>query len=290
MSRHLLRWIGAVALLVLLAGAFAGAAEGDKEGVHRFKVVIESGINMDVQGTKQKIDADTELKYTWKRSGPERTLNLDAVRVKVEKDGKPLMNTFMSRAKVVNTQEGKANEVPFNDAPADLKTLLRDSFDAALCKIEVDKSGKEVKRTMMAGPGAKTLVDNGMIANAQLFHAPFHADQDEWQADNEVSMGNGGYAKGKLTYKKVPGGKGGQAVQVSGILTSDAVKQPGTPLTVKDARYVVSGEQTYDPEQREWVSGKLKMGVSFQMASDDKPIGSAKGTMNVTLHKLRGGE
>jgi hypothetical protein len=154
-----------------------------------------------------------------------------------------------------------------------------------LCKIEVDNNDKEVKRTIVAGAGAKTLVDNGLIANAVLFHPAYFTDKDEWQSDAEISMGNGGFAKGKLTYKKVPGGKGGQAVKVTGTLSNDNFKQPGSPLVIKDVKYVVTGEQTYDSAVKEWVSGKLTLDVAMTMTVDDKTVGTSKGTMIVTLEK-----
>ena len=208
------------------------------------------------------------------------------MKVKASEGEKELMNSFMSRAKFVNTQNGQTQEVPFDQAPDELKSMLKDSFEVPLCKIEVDNNDKEVKRTIVAGAGAKTLVDNGLIANAVLFHPAYFTDKDEWQSDAEISMGNGGFAKGKLTYKKVPGGKGGQAVKVTGTLSNDNFKQPGSPLVIKDVKYVVTGEQTYDPAVKEWVSGKLTIDVSFQIVFEDDTKVSNKGTMVMTLEKL----
>ena len=133
---------------------------------------------------------------------------------------------------------------------------------------------------MTAGAGAATLIESGMIANARMFHPPYLADNDEWEAPLEVSTGNG-LASGKVTYKKVPGGKGGQAVKVSGTLTADGVKGAGG-VTINEAKYVVAGEQSYDTERKEWIAGNMTMDVAFKMTQGVNK-GSAKGTMEVTF-------
>jgi hypothetical protein len=102
-------------------------------------------------------------------------------------------------------------------------------------------------------------------------------------------MGNGGFAKGKLTYTKTPSGKGLQSVKVSGTLTNAGFKIPNTPVAITTARYVVTGEQSYDPAKRNWVSGKLTIDLLYDMSADNKPIGDAKGQMIVTFEKVAGG-
>jgi hypothetical protein len=164
-----------------------------------------------------------------------------------------------------------------------MKTMLRDSFDVPLCKIQVDENGKVLKRTIVAGPGAQNLIDNGIVANCLLFHAPFLRDKNQWESDAEVSMGNGGYVKGKLNYTKAERGRGGQAVKVNGTLTNDRFVQAATGLTATNTKYVVNGEQTYDPAKKEWVTGKLNIDVSFQISAAGQN-GSAKGTMVVGLN------
>jgi hypothetical protein len=214
--------------------------------------------------------------------------SLDFFLLKAAKqNGQESVNSFMSREKTRDISKGETEEVRFEDAAEELKNRLRDSFGVPVCKLVVDKSGKEIKRTIVAGPGAKTLIENGMIANALLFHTMFPENQYQWQASSEVSMGNGCYARGKLTYLKQANGKAGQTVvKVSGILLNDSFKKPGTRLTIKKVRYVVNGNQTYDLALREWISGKLSFKVSFLMESNDKPLGSAEGMLLVVLETL----
>jgi len=291
MNRIAPRFLAVSSLATFLIAASAVAAAADKEVAHSFQVTIVGQLDMESQGQRQKVDGDTELRYTWRRSGQERTLSFDAMALKLQVDGKEQMNTSMSRAKVVTIRQGEKSEVLFENAPEQVKKILQDSFDAPVCKLQVDESGKEVKREVVAGPGAQSfIVDPGMIANAVLFHPPFLVGKDEWEADTEVTMGKSGYARGKLTYTKVASGNQGQTVRVSGTLTNDSFKQPGTQQGVSGARYLVRGEQTYDPAQKEWASGKLTIDVSFQMTADDKPIGSAKGQMTLSFAKLPSNE
>jgi hypothetical protein len=283
MYRTPLRLLTAGAMTLLLAPAIAIAADADQK--HSFRFTIVSDLDMEVAGQKQKIDAETTVQYSWSRAGGERTLSFDSIQVKANQDGKALINTVMNRSKVTNTKEGKTEDTLFDSAPEQLKTMLRDSFNTPLCKLQVDENGSEVKREVVGGPGAKSFIDNGMIANALLFHPPFMRGQKEWSAPVEMSMGNGGFAKGNLTYK-VTGQQNGQHVQVSGRLTNESYKPPGNPLTIKNTNYQVAGEQLYDPAQREWISGKLKIDASFDMASGDTRLGGAKGTMALNFDEL----
>jgi hypothetical protein len=286
MLRIFIQLVGVITLAPVLIGTFAEAA--DPEPSHSFRITIDSHLEMELQGNKHKIEADTVFTYTWKRKDGERILSFDSMWVKASQDRKPLMDTFLSREKLVNTEEGKTDEVPIEKASAELKKVLQDSYGAPVCKVYVDEDGKEIKRQVIAGPGAKDLIAQGVIANALLFHAPFMRTTEEWSAPAEVSMGNGGFAKGKLTYRKTPGGKSGQAVKVSGTLSNEGFRQPGTPQSITKVKYAIRGEQTYDPTQQEWVSGKLSIDVSFQLAADDTVIGAATGTMVMSFEELPG--
>jgi hypothetical protein len=283
MFRIAVRLLTGGAIALLLAPAIATAANADQK--HSFRFTIVSDLDMQVAGQKQKIDAQTTVQYSWDRQGAERTLSFDSIQVKANQDGKTLIDTVMNRSKVTNTKDGKSEDTSFESAPEQLKTMLRDSFNTPLCKLQVDENGGEVKREVVGGPGAKSFIDNGMIANALLFHPPFMRGQKEWSAPVEISMGNGGFAKGNLTYK-VTGEQNGQLVKVAGRLTNESYKPPGNPLTIKNTNYQVTGEQLFDSAQGEWVFGKLKIDASFDMASGDTRLGGAKGTMSLKFDEL----
>jgi len=272
---------------VLCLGRDCASAAGDRETSRSFEVTIESQLDMTVQGAKQKIQADTGIRYTLVRRGREVTVVFDEVRVKATNNGAELMNTTMSADKFVTVNQGKVQEVRAADAPEELKKLLADSFGVPLCRILLDADGKETKRTIVAGPGAKSLLDNGLIAGARLFHVAFPPKDRRWEASSEVSMGNGGYARGVLTYEKTEALKPGQTpAKVSGTLTCERFSPPNSPVAVKDARYAVKGTQTYDSAAGEWTSGDLSLEISFDLEADGKPTGSAKGVMQLKLKSL----
>src|SRR5262245_43448673 len=64
----------------LLVSQNLGAAQTpdrDPEIAHSYKMTIASKLTMDADGKKQKIDGDTEIRYTWKAKGLQRTLFYD---------------------------------------------------------------------------------------------------------------------------------------------------------------------------------------------------------------------
>jgi hypothetical protein len=264
--------------------AAAAAQPAPKDATAAFKVATQAKITMTVGDREETIDADAAFEYTWKRDGKVRTLVVDSATVRAAAGGKEMLNAKMSRAGFVGGKGGNKTEVKTEDAPEQLKAMLTDSFGSPICKVELDAAGKEVKRTIVAGPGAKTLIDTGMVANATLFHPWYPVDKDEWQDKMEVSTGNG-LASGKVTYTKIPGGKDGQAVKVAGTLAADGVKTDNG-FTVKDGKYVVSGRQTYDATRREWIAGSLTLDISFKLTNGTEMLGSAKGTMTVTFEML----
>jgi hypothetical protein len=283
--RPLVLAAGCAAALSAVALAGQPAPKGGKDASEAaFKVAVRAKLTMTVGGQEEKIEADAAFQYTWKRDGKVKTLVVDSAEVRAVSGGREMMNAKMSRAGFEDIKGGQT--VKIEDAPDQLKRMLTDAFGSPVCKVELDDAGKELKRTVVAGRGAAPLIENGMVANTLMVHPWYPADKNEWQADLEVSAGQG-LASGKATYTKVPGGKGGQAVKVAGTLTADGVKGAGG-LTIKDGKYVVSGEQTYDTTRKEWVAGKLNMDVSFKMVMGETTVGSATGTMAVTFEMLPG--
>ena len=277
-------WIVASFVAIFASQFVSPVAAADP--VHSFKVRIVSEMNMDVAGQKQVITADTELRYSWQQSRRDRTLQFDRISVKVLSDGRELLNSTMDRHKLIYTEEGKRKEVRFENAPEALKEMLRDSFEAPLVKIRVDDIGRELSRTSLARGGAKSVVDEGMVANALLFHPPFPENEKQWAVKRSISMGNGAFAKGELTYRKT-GSEGKLTnVSVAGTLRNKGFKKPGLPLEYTDAVYVITGKQQFDSGHREWVSGQMDIDLTLKFEKDNKPIGTATGKMTLTFERL----
>src|ERR1043166_9165340 len=100
-------WSAPMLLAALAWGVLVQAGEGKKEVVHSFKFTSIAKVEMDVEGKKQQVRGDVEIRYTWRRSGRERTLSLDGIGTKVSGDGIAPSDSYMSRAKVINTYKGK---------------------------------------------------------------------------------------------------------------------------------------------------------------------------------------
>jgi len=271
---------------LLLSISLSGAAEPKDPVSNSFKYVLVSKLEQTIQEKKQKIEAETEIGYTWKSSDREKTLHWNSVKIKASADGKEVMNSFASAEKWVNIERGEATEVGIDDAPEKLKQMLKDSFTAPLCTIQIDENGKEVKRKLVAGPGAKEWVDNGVFENSLVFHPPFMRDQDKWEAPMAIPTGLAGSIKGDVTYKKLDADKKRVKVSVAGELTADSVDVPGKGFSLNNAKYVIKGEQVFDLTQREWVSGKLTIEVSFELFAGKKQISTATGTIEANMEML----
>ncbi|MGV3608690.1 MAG: hypothetical protein ACO1RA_19965 [Planctomycetaceae bacterium] len=269
-----------VGLLVL-----SGTRSATADETQHFQINIDSTIDMEITGKKQNVTALTELAYQWRKDAKGRTLFLDSTFVKAEMNGQPLMNTLTNAEKFMETKGDKKTEILINDANDELKKILVDSYTAPICVLAVDASGAETERTIVAKEGAKSQIDNGIVANCTMFHPPYFADKQEWDRQTEFSAGNGAYVTGNLLYKKGKKTAAGQKVTFSGTLTNPGYLRPGTPLKMENNVYKITGEQTYDPASKEYVSGKLVIDVSFDLSVSDKAIGNAKGKMNLTFNR-----
>jgi hypothetical protein len=245
------------------------------------KLTVDSKlVNNLVNGTRQNVELHTEFDYTWQKSA--RVRSLIANRVALKMGGRAPANTEMSRQKFVQIADGRRTEFTFADAPARLQALLKDSFDVPIIELQVDDAGGEISRKITTEPGARDILDDGILFNSLLFHPRTPPAETEWQADREMSMGNGTFVSGKLTFKKISD-RPGSVFAVSGILVNDRIQRPGTPIVMKDVRYVVTGEQTYDAAKKEWSSGNLKIEVSYALTADNKPLGTTTGTIQAAM-------
>jgi len=90
-----------------------------------------------------------------------------------------------------------------------------------------------------------------------------------------------------VTYTRAGKGKHGHLFKVSGTLTRDEINEPDKGTTLRDVRYTVRGEQTYDPTQREWVSGKMTLDMSFTV-DNGKSKTPMKGRMELKFERVSG--
>lgn len=273
-----MRWTAWIGVLFLAATAFAAPPDA-----HPFRVRIQSDLKITASGSEQNVAAETELHYAWTRSGSEKLLSFSSLQVKLKADGEVALDSFLSRSQMRNITPAGKTEVAFEKAPPAAQEILRDTFGPPLCRIEIDaKQGTELGRKIVAGPGAKSSIENGMIENALLFHPPYFADRDSWQIERRFSMGAGGYADGTLTYTKSADEP--NVFVIRGELTNPLF-QPAAGQGVKDAKYVVNGKQIFDAERRAWSVGEMTADVSFTILEGEEPAGSAAGVIRLEFER-----
>lgn len=277
--------IRALLLPVVVLALGTGDVRAERGNFHRFKLTLQFRLTTETKGEKKQVFAESEFRYNWIRDGRVRRLTVDSLLIKSSTDGKVTVNQFMDRGKLIDFQLGQTNLVGTTNLPARTKQKLQDTFGPILCTLQVDEQGREIKRTVIAGPGAKDSLDNGLIANTLLFHPPFLNGDSPWSAPQEISMGQGRYAQGKLTYQKQAGGLT-TTCKVSGILRNDDDDRWGGLVTIRNARYVVNGEQMFNPQLKEWVYGRLEMDVSYQVLVGGEPSGSAQGVITASFERI----
>ncbi len=271
--------VGCLLLIAPLVAVFGQEEVRTRQG---FILQIGSSMDMNIEKNEQKLVTDTDLHYAWDKAEPlQRVLTLQQTGVRVMLNGQPTLNAVLNQNGTANVEGGKTRNVKVADAPAEVQSMLADSYGPPLCKLTVDANGLEIKRELINKPGAQGQIDNGMVSNCVLFHAPFYADKTTWERPIEMSMGNGGFAKGTLKYTRpTQYDPAAPELQVSGTATNEKFQPKNNPaLTIVGAKYEISGEQAFDPVLQEWTSGTLTLKVSFKLVAQEKEIGTAQGTM-----------
>lgn len=269
-------------LTLLACRPFLHAEPGTaKPAVQRYQMDIVSKAKLTVQKTTQNISADTRFGYSLKRKDREVSIFFDSIKVQVQEDGKAVVDAFQSKDRLIDKVAG--TDVTAAKASPEQKKQLA-VFGIVLYRYQTDAEGKELARFVTVGKDSKPLVDNGLIANARLFHVRFPGDKERWTCPADINAGNGCLVHGDLTYEKMKGARdaGKIRVKVSGVLTRKEFNLPGG-VTMKNVRYQVAGEQTYAPAAREWLTGKLELVTAFDLSRQDQKIGSGSGTMTITL-------
>jgi hypothetical protein len=285
MSTRLFAVVGACVTAVALAADPAPVV------TREFKIVTVT--ESESFGTKST--DESEERYAWQRTGKERGLFLREMITRDQKPGGKTWARSWSRAVTITTENGKVTkEEKFDDLPEDRKKVARALFDNPLCKLEVDETGKVVKRTDTVPEEALKGGVNQLVTVVMLFHPPYHATKDRWEGDASLVRDPRVPASGKLEYTKVAGGKGGRAVQVAGKLRSkfppDNIKDFKDDIPV--AKFVLTGKLTFDEERGEWIAGKLEIETETEWIrpgkgdGSDPPNRTDKGKLTITFELL----
>jgi len=266
------------------SAATLASRTGPEPTDYRHHLKLESTVRMTLpEGPPQQIDANTEVQYTWRWRGPQADLLVNQMATEVLQNGLPISKFWGDRSAFVTEQGGEVFSETYESGGPEVQQRLSECFDNPLYRIVVDADGLELRREkLVVGPASQLLTDNGIDANARMFHPPFYRDRDRWESTREVAMGNNSVASGPLTYEVTKRSPTGAEVQVSGRLV--VAQRPGPELTA-DVFYDVRGTQTYDTRLKEWVGGKWHLDVTMEMQAQGQKI-SGDGVIEVTMNLL----
>jgi hypothetical protein len=167
--------------------------------------------------------------------------------------------------------------VDYRSAPPLLRDLLK-RFDVTAASVLLDDRARVLQRQVRL-QGALHAITETLLS----VHTPIPTDAAFWEAPTQLAMGHNQTAKGMLRFEKVkastalPGGL--VRVKVSGVLKAEGAIVGNF---IKDGRYVVTGEQHYDPKFREWKKAKWSVDVTSELANAaGVTVAHVKGTMQV---------
>jgi hypothetical protein len=234
------------------------------------------------------LDAQTKIVYdvATVSNGVDRNsadVSVHSLAISAKVSGKTSLDMRMSHDEYQTADAGYKRVYKLDEAPSSVVTALED-FDKIAARLELDAEGSEISRKARIATSS-LLFTTGTVDNTRLFHPRFAANKETWSAVATIAMGNGQAARGTLRYQKLGPAKSGKGVQVKveGELSADG--RSGGAI-IKNSLYRVSGEQVYDPDAKEWVSGEWKVDLAFENEFDGIDTGSANGTMTITFKRL----
>ncbi|HYW77924.1 MAG TPA: hypothetical protein VE890_00035, partial [Thermoguttaceae bacterium] len=244
-------------------------------------------------GQQSVVDERTQSVYSWHWQGNEAALVLHRIDFEVSADDQLAMKSSMTRSRRVVEQD----DVTLDDAFADLnpqwQEVLESSFDTPLCNLVIDDGGNQLQRTVTDRPGAKMVIDRGIVANARLFQGPFPSGRNAWEAAAEIAVPH--YASGTLAYEIVdpPTVTGDDLIEVhvSGKLVgTPATGSPGTEsfdteaADVGNVSYTLEGTVVYSRRMQQWIAGNLEAELTFDAFLMGQKIPTlAKVVLSMTL-------
>ncbi len=227
---------------------------------------LESEIEFPAAPNVDPLKFYNRVRYTLEQQHQLIDIVVEEIQFKLFRNQKESFNITQNRQGTVVIFQGKKHRFKFDDVSAKRQQVLRESFGTPLCKIDVDETGKEVKRTMTAGPGAKRVIEYGYVDLCRLFHPPFLVDKKRWTAPLMLRLPNKRTIKGDLTYEKTPDKSIGRTlVKAAGGWKQTDKSAKGMPAEVE---IKWQGELAYDNKSKQWITGQLAMDGTSGTAVD----------------------
>lgn len=254
---------------VLLAFTSIVMAGEEAPQVLRFRISMTTNITVEFDSKTQKIRNESAIEYTRERKGQTVQVLCDSISVKNFTDGALGCEAVMNRQKQLFIySDGKKDEHLAENEPK-VRKSLEAKFGTVLATIELNEDGSEAKRKLTVDPEAKQLIDGGTLSTCLLFHAALPSQKAGWSRKIDFEAPGGGSLTGELKYEKVTSpGDNSEAdkqatVRVTGMLTADKIRNAAGNQMLKDVKMNIDGEQVYDRDLKEWISGTCHATITF---------------------------
>ena len=230
-----------------------------------------------------------------KRASREVDVSLHSAEVIYRQNGQSMVETKMSRSRFQGRlqPDSPVLSVSAKEAPPRLQELLK-IYDTQLASMWINDDDRVVDTKLKIEGNQRPVVETILS-----IHSPMPKDLDTWEASSRLAMGHGQTARGKLRFQRIkkldqqdttgkPGDHGLNEViqvKVTGVLKGEGVVAGNL---IKDGTYTVDGEQSYDPQTREWITSRWSVEVNNELANQaGLTVAQARGRMRVESRAVK---
>lgn len=206
-------------------------------------------------------------------------LSVHSATFALRQNGQPVFESRMDRSRFQGQPQpgAPAVDVTAANAPPRLAEILK-TFDRPAATLYLDADAKVIGRELRSDAPLHALVETLLSV-----HTPIPRDVGTWEAPTRLAMGQGQTARGTLRFEKdkdsLARSGGLVTAKVSGTLRAEGVV---VGQFIKDGTYKVTGEQSYDPETREWRSARWSVEIDNELANQGgQTVAHARGTMTL---------
>lgn len=260
----------------------ARAADAPKaDPIHVLTIDLAGQMREDT-GAGNKMESKTQIRFRTISRGEFFAMYQVSTFYRNKMDGALLEEDIADKEKLIHKKPNHTDQLVISSAAEKFRDEYTATFEQPLCALTLDADGKVEKVTMPDSLIAKSAETRDLAGNLQYFYPMFPLARAAWEQPRELTVGQD-HLTGTLKYEKRAASEKTPMlipVAVTGTLTSMLTGNNGDTLTLT---YTVTGEQTYDREARQWISGKHDLTFTSVAGAANKIHGEYKGTLTVTL-------
>ena len=230
-----------------------------------------------------------------RKASREVDVSLHSAEVVYRHNGQAMLETKMSRSRFQGRlqPDSPVLSVAAKEAPPRLQELLK-IYDIPLASMLINDDDQVLDMKLKVEGNQRPVVETILS-----IHSPMPKDLDTWEASSRLAMGQGQTAKGKLRFRRIKPldqqdttGKASDhgpneviEVKVTGVLKGEGIVAGNF---IKDGTYTVDGEQSYDPQTREWIASRWSVEVNNELANQaGLTVAQARGRMRIESRAVK---